>query len=56
MNNIELNLEELNDFQLESINGGSFFKDLGAGSHMLWNSFVEFCDSHNIGAHSRQGI
>lgn len=56
MDYIELNLEELNDFQIESTNGGGFFNDLGVGTHMLWNSFVEFSDTHTITSHSRQGI
>lgn len=52
-----LNLEELNEFQIENTNGGGFFKDLGVGSHMIWNSFNHFLDTHpNITSHSRQGI
>ncbi|MFH6936919.1 hypothetical protein [Flavobacterium sp. FlaQc-30] len=45
MNTDKLNLEELNDFQLENIDGGGFFKDLGVGSRMIWNAFLDFSDS-----------
>lgn len=57
MNFIELNLVELNDFEIETIDGGGFFYELGAGAHIIWNSFNRFLDENpDITSHSRQGI
>ncbi|PWJ98940.1 hypothetical protein BC749_10486 [Flavobacterium araucananum] len=57
MNYIELNLEELNDFEIETTEGGGFFYELGAGAHMIWNSVNKFLDEHpDMTSHSRQGI
>ncbi|MFH6955970.1 hypothetical protein ACHRV1_01080 [Flavobacterium aquidurense] len=58
MNYNELNLKELNDFEIETIEaGGSFFYELGAGAHRIWNSFNRFLDENpDLTSHSRQGI
>jgi len=53
----ELNLVELNDLETKTIDGGGFFYELGAGTHMIWNSINRFLDQNpDITAHSRQGI
>jgi hypothetical protein len=52
----ELNLVELNDLEINNIDGGGFFYELGVGAHMMWNSFNRFLDQSDITAHSPQGI
>jgi hypothetical protein len=57
MDYIELNLVELNDFEVETIDGGGFFYDLGVGSRMIWNSIDRFLEDHpGLTSHSREGI
>lgn len=57
MNYNELNLDELTDFEIETIEGGGFFYELGVGAHKMWNSFNRFLDENpDLTSHSRHGI
>ncbi|MCA0959655.1 hypothetical protein LCL86_11410 [Muricauda ruestringensis] len=42
------NIEILSDKELLEIDGGGFFKDLGAAAHKLWNEFCEYSSNKYV--------